>query len=298
MPLPVYTHGKVAGLFPDLTVVSERSETPMVCCGYCSTHMACITAKAGLSNLMKNEAHAIRAAGGRPHNAGSKASELRAGAQAALGVTLLSVSIADIPARLRAGFAVEVAIQYGKFPKHLKVQENDFGHSIVLFGWRESDDCAGVYDPLWTQGARGAWSPWAGLTASLWANGNHNTTTVRRVPTGGDMAPIILNSGVVETKGIIPIGGRGIYDQPDGKVIRNTVSGETLLHLGYVDGGVGWEVIDLGNKVAYLKTDAIKSRVDIPLPCPPGEECSDEDLLAAKQEGYDLALSGFPPRPA
>jgi hypothetical protein len=124
------------------------------------------------------------------------------------------------------------------------------------------------------------------------------TVTKARQP-GGEMATIILNSGVIETKGIIPIAGRGIYDQPGGaeaggKVIRNTVAGETLLHLGYVDGGIGWEVIDLGNKVAYLKTDAIHQRVDIPLP---GGDCSDEDILAAQQEGYDLALSVFPPRP-
>src|SRR6187402_3334103 len=140
MPLPEYRHGKVTGLFPDLTVVSERSETPMVCCGYCSAHMACLTARTGLSTSMKNEAHAIRAAGGRPHNWGNKASELRDGAKAALGVTLKSVAVADIPARLRAGFAVVVAVQYSKLPSYLKVQSNDFGHADLLFGWDEADD--------------------------------------------------------------------------------------------------------------------------------------------------------------
>ena len=100
--LPEYRYGKVTDQPVDLTVVSERSESPMVCCGYCSAHMAARTAKAGLSTRMENEAHAIRKAGGRPHNHGNTASELRNGAQIALGVTLKSIAIDDIPARLRA----------------------------------------------------------------------------------------------------------------------------------------------------------------------------------------------------
>jgi len=182
MPLPEYNKGKVTGTYPELTVISERSETPMVCCGYCSTHMACRTAKSGLTKSMKNEAHMIRAQGGRPHNYGSKASELRAGAQAALGITLKSVAIADIPDRLRKGFAVVAAVQYREMPGPLKVQTNDFGHSVCLFGWRESDDCCGVFDPLWSQGAAGAWSPWSNFNDALWANGNHSTTIVRLLP--------------------------------------------------------------------------------------------------------------------
>lgn len=196
MPLPEYRYGKVTGTYPDLTVVSERSETPMVCCGYCSAHMACITSKAGLSNLMTNEAHAIRRMGGRPHNYGSRASELRAGAKAALGVTLMSVAIEDIPDRLRKGFAVEVAIQYAKLAGWLKVQTNDFGHSVLLFGWQEANNRAGFFDPLWSQGARGAWAPWTTIKAALWENGNHNTTTVKRVPTtptGGTDVGIFFN---------------------------------------------------------------------------------------------------------
>jgi len=181
MPLPDYNKGKVSGTYPELTVVSERGETPMVCCGYCSAHMACRTAKAGLSKSMKNEAHMIRAQGGRAHNAGSKASELREGAKNALGITLKSVARADMTARLRAGFAIVAAVQYAKLPGPLKVQTNDFGHSVCLFGWRESDDCVGVFDPLWTQGAAGAWSPWSNFNDALWPDGSHSSTTVRLV---------------------------------------------------------------------------------------------------------------------
>lgn len=182
MALPEYRYGKVTGTYPALRVISERSESPMVCCGYCSAHMAASTAKAGLSTQMTNEAHAIRREGGRPHNYGSRASELREGTKAALGVTLLSVAIADIPDRLRKGFAVEAAIQYADLPGWLKVQTNDFGHSVTLFGWDEANDRAGFFDPLWTQGASGAWVPWGSVKAALWENGNHNTTTVKRVP--------------------------------------------------------------------------------------------------------------------
>jgi len=193
--LPDYRYGKVTGTYPALKVISERSESPMVCCGYCSAHMASSTAKAGLSTLMKNEAHAIRKAGGRPHNHGNTASELRAGTKSALGVTLLSVAIADIPDRLRKGFAVTAGCQYGKLPGYLKVQTNDFGHAVCLFGWDEANDRAGFFDPLWTQGASGAWVPWTTVKNALWANGNHSTTTVRliRPATGGDDVGIYFN---------------------------------------------------------------------------------------------------------
>lgn len=193
MPLPEYRYGKVSGLLPDLTVVSERSESPMVCCGYCSAQMAALTARPGLSTLMKNEAHAMRAAGGRPHNHGNTASELRAGASKALGVTLQDVSIANIPARLRAGFAVTVGIQYAELPDWLKVQTNDFGHAVTLFGWDELDDQAGFFDPLWTQGARGAWVPWSQVVQALWPNKNHSTTVTKISSGGGGDMGIAFN---------------------------------------------------------------------------------------------------------
>jgi len=196
MPLPEYRYGKVSGLLPDLTVVSERSESPMVCCGYCSAQMAALTARPGLSTLMKNEAHEMRDKGGRPHNHGNTASELRAGASKALGVTLQDVAIANIPARLRAGYAVTVGIQYGDLPAYLKVQTNDFGHAICLFGWQEANDRVGMFDPLWTQGARGAWVPWSTITKAMWPNKNHSTTVVRLSAGGGgsgSMAGIQFN---------------------------------------------------------------------------------------------------------
>jgi hypothetical protein len=190
--LPQYKYGKVSGLAVALTVVSERGESPMVCCGYCSAQMACITAAAGVSNQMRDEAHAMRACCGRPHNNGNRASELRDGAWKAVGVRLNAVDIADIPARLRAGYAVTVGLQYKDLPAYLKVQTNDFGHAACLYGW--DGNKAGYFDPIWSQGASGAWALWDDVKDALWGNGNHSTTVIKRSDsTGGDMGGIYWN---------------------------------------------------------------------------------------------------------
>jgi hypothetical protein len=301
--LPEYRYGKVSGLYPDLTVVSERAESPMVCCGYCSTHMACITAKTGLSSLMTKEAHAIRAKGGRPHNAGSKASELRAGALAALGVTLKSVAITDIPARLAKGFAVEVAIQYGKLPSWVRVQTNDFGHSVCLFGWDDANDRAGLYDPLWTQGARGAWVPWSEIKPALWENGNHNTTIVRFEPVAGDY--VIYTDQVTSLKTGKVASGTSFYN--DWKLVdkRGAMSSTATVEvMGYrgtalaiqVSTGQGWPDGVTRSTLVFVPKASVTGIVDASVPS--GGGCTDEELLAAEQKGYDLALSAFPPRPS
>ena len=181
--LPEYRYGRTP---VDFTVISERAEVPMVCCGYCSAHMAARSATPGLTNRMQVEAHKIRARGGRAHNSGSRASELIKGTLGAVGVTLKSVAIEDIPDRLRKGFAVVAGCQYARLPSYLKVQTNDFTHSVCLYGWVEAEDRAGFYDPLWEQAARGAWVPWAQVRNALMPNGNHMSTTVKVVPVAGD----------------------------------------------------------------------------------------------------------------
>lgn len=191
-----YAHGAVETTPLPLRVITETVETPYVCCGYSSAHMACWTAKAGLSMDLRKEAHAIRAKGGRPHNYGSKASELRAGAKAALGITLAEVAKADIVDRLREGYAVVLSLQYAQLPAYLKVQTNDFGHAATLYGWRAGDR-VGYFDPLWKQGAKGAWTPWQDIDQALWASG-HSTTVVQRqvVPVGGGADVSINTSGL------------------------------------------------------------------------------------------------------
>jgi len=176
MPLPDYKYGKVTSsqIYPDLTVMSERSESPMVCCGYCSAGMACRTARTGLENKMSATAHPIRSKGGRPHDAGSNATELRNGAKAAHGITLDSVAISEIPNILRAGKSVEIACDYADLPSYLKVQSGSFGHSVMLYGWKEDGDYVGFFDPLWPQDARGAWAKWSDIKPALWSDGQHN----------------------------------------------------------------------------------------------------------------------------
>jgi hypothetical protein len=186
---PNYKYGKVTDLHPDLKVTTETSETPYVCCGYCSAAMACRTARTGLSTSMSKTAHPIRSAAGRPHDNGNNASELRNGAKEAHGVTLSSIAISEIPNRLREDYAVTVGLQYAELPDYLKVQGNDFGHACCLFGWKEDGDYVGFFDPLWPQDARGAWAKWTDVKAALWSDGNHSTTKVKLTPAEPEPEP-------------------------------------------------------------------------------------------------------------
>jgi hypothetical protein len=275
----------------------------MVCCGYCSAHMACLTARLGLSTSMKQEAHAIRAAGGRPHNWGNKASELREGALAALGVTLKSVAVADIPARLRAGFAVVISTQYSKLPAYLKVQGNDFGHANLLFGWDEVDDRAGFYDPLWTQGARGAWVPWTSIIPALWANGNHSSTIVRLVPVAGDY--VIYDAEVQSRKTGIVAGASDFYNDYQMTQKRGTTGKDpaTFQLMGYRENAYAMQVPTAQGWTDGVKRPTLvffnKSRVS-GIKTTPAENCNDE-VKAAKQQEYDRVVSGskieFPAKP-
>jgi hypothetical protein len=174
-----YRYGKVPATI--LTVTSETVERPYVCCGYSSAQMAARTAKAGVSADLKHEGHAVRSRSGRPHNAGSNPTELRNGLRAALGVDVDSIAKSAVPGRLRGGYAVVAALDYGPLPEYLKVQGGNFGHSVCLFGWREDGNYAGYFDPLWPQGAQGAWAKWSDIDQALWSSG-HNTTKPKYVP--------------------------------------------------------------------------------------------------------------------
>lgn len=178
---PDYEYGKVGTLNGyKLLVISETGESPMVCCGYCSAGMVCVAARAGITATMSSAAHPIRSEGGRPHDNGSRASELRDGAKRAHGVTLDALAVSEIPGQLRAGYAVVCNLDYAEMPAFLRVQSGSFGHSIALYGWVEDGDRVGVFDPLWPQGASGAWCPWGSLKPALWGDGEHSAATVRR----------------------------------------------------------------------------------------------------------------------
>lgn len=180
---PDYKYGKVSGLDPKLSVITETTESPWTCCGYCSAAMAAWTARDGVPHSMSSGAHPIRSAGGRPHNNGSKASELRNGTKSAHGVTLDALAVSEIRDVLRDGFAVVVNLTYSGLPSWLRVTSGDFGHSCTLYGWREDGDYVGFYDPLWPEGAAGAWLPWSQLTPALWGDGEHSATmTTTREP--------------------------------------------------------------------------------------------------------------------
>jgi hypothetical protein len=182
-----YQHGKVPATI--LSVTTETSERPYVCCGYSSAQMAARTAKAGVSSDLKREGHAIRSKGGRRHNAGSNPTELLNGLQRALGVDVDPVTTSSIPGRLRAGYAVVAPLEYARLPEYLKVQGGSFGHSVCLFGWRADShgDLVGYFDPLWSQGAAGAWARWSEVAHALWSSGS--LTTKAKVPPPPPPAP-------------------------------------------------------------------------------------------------------------
>lgn len=318
MPLPDYKYGKVTSsqIYPDITVMSERSESPMVCCGYCSAGMACRTARTGLSNSMSSTAHPIRSKGGRPHNNGSNATELRNGSKAAWNVTLASVAKADIRTRLRNGYAVEIAVDYAELPGYLKVQSNNFGHSVLLFGVRK--DSAGVeyfgfFDPLWDQGARGAWCKWADIDQALWADGNHNTTKAKLVPPAPTPPPEddtmnSFNSPAKPSTVSVNKGGK-LYDNSgfvsDQETITIDPGPRAMPLIGTVSGGYMVDYVNSSgvdtNKVYWVKTADTTGGVTVlpPHVCPVCPPQPDIDAIekAAKQEEWDAMIAVFPPRP-
>lgn len=293
-----YLHGAVASPI-GLTVITETRESPWVCCGYCSAHMACWTAKEGLSKDMFKEAHAIRAASGRPHPAGSKPSELQAGASKAVGVTLSTISKGNIVPRLREGFTVVVPLQYASLPAYLRNQNNDFGHSSILHGWRDGG-FVGYYDPLWQQGAKGAWTPWNDIDQALWDSGHLTTNTIRS--TGGD-GDVAINTS----------GAGGLTSGKNAKVLRDTTlfsessgtdrvatakAGYKYTYVGVPLGSSRYAVlvntgIPYGDSVVrptvlYLeKVDAV---IEAKPPVP--EEDCEEDILVARKAEYARVKAG------
>jgi len=308
--LPEYKFGKVEDTVPDLRVISERSESPMVCCGYCSAHMAASTAKAGLSTDMNKEAHAIRRAGGRAHNAGNTATELREGTAKALGVVLKSVAIIDITQRLKDGFAVTAGIQYARLPSWLKVQQNDFGHAVCLFGYDAPTNRVGMFDPLWQQGARGAWVPWVSMREALWPNGNHSTTTVRMVAMAGDY---VIYDDVVETRKTGAI-AKGTPFFNDWKMTdkRGAIAGDgnRFRIYGYrgdayavrVSTTQGWSGDDAKPTLVFVAKTKVTSIQTAPEPVPPttDEDCDDEITAVVMQRDaeWEEALKHGEPWPS
>jgi hypothetical protein len=231
-----YRHGKVPATV--LSVTTETSESPYVCCGYCSAQMAARTARAGVSADMKREGHAIRSKGGRRHNAGSTSAELLKGLDLALHVDVDPVSPSSIPGRLRAGYAVTVSLDYAELPEGLKVQGGSFGHSVCLFGWRADGELAGYFDPLWPQGAAGAWWPWAELRRALWSSG-HNTTKTKVPPPAPPRPPA---PSVTLKHGATRYGPRTATVRGDRTHVRTSPFIRSDNHKRWVDAGAHFAV--------------------------------------------------------
>ena len=293
-----YLHGKVVSPL-GLTVITETREKPWVCCGYCSAHMACWTAKEGVSKDMFQEAHDIREAAGRPHPAGSKASELKAGALQAIGVTLETISKSGIITSLREGYTVTVSLQYAQLPGYLRNQSNDFGHSSVLHGWRDGN-FIGYYDPLWQQGAAGAWAPWTDIDQSLWDSGHLTTTVIRG--TGGDGDVAINTSGaggLTSGKNAKVLRDTTLYEEATGTTrvataragYKYTYVGVPLTSSRYavlVNTGILYADDIVRPTILYLdKVDAvIEEKPDVPpLDC-------DEEVLIARKAEYNRMKAG------
>lgn len=253
-----YKYGKVSGLQPALTVISETGETPYVCCGYCSAHMAAWTAREGLSQSMLNEAHDIRSYGGRAHDNGSNASELRNGARESLDITLEAIAVSEIKGRLQSGFAVAASLQYADLPDYLKVQGNDFGHGVCLYGYRESDDCIGYFDPLWANGASGAWAKWADVKRALWGDGNHSTT-ITRWKSVIESEDVMFNVAPITTHRDAMVRAGAVLYRDSALTDRYSAIGSTDTPLGFVGStNTAHVVINAGNTNYVAREDVVE----------------------------------------
>jgi len=249
-----FPYGKVTGLDPDLRVITETSESPYVCCGYCATHMAAWTARSGLSVSMHNEAHDIRSAAGRGHNNGSNATELRNGASEALGIDMEAIATAEIRGQLEGGFAVSASLQYADLPEYLKVQGGDFGHGVCLYGYKAADDLVGYFDPLWPQGAQGAWTRWRDLEPSLWSDGNHSTTTTQwhKAPPPPVAEDVMYNVGPLTTHRLAIV--RNCADLYGDSAFTSKIdTGSEGQPLGFAGSTSEAHVVIKGDLVLYVK---------------------------------------------
>lgn len=298
-----FPYGKVAGLEPDLRVVTETGETPFVCCGYCAAHMACWTAREGLSTSMFSEAHAIRSDAGRSHNSGSNASELRNGAAGALGITLEAIAVDEIVGQLRAGFAVAASLQYADLPDYLRVQGGDFGHGVTLYGYRSSDEGVGYFDPLWPQGVQGAWARWRDLTPALWADGNHSTT-VTRWPGAGGSGDMPINSAdglVTGLRADVPAGLDFFADPNLTEWLGSMSSAASVVYVGNpigetVEGGSRAIQVNTGSAyndgstrptIVYVAADAVDP-YSVPPAVPPSTDA--DAIREARDAEWEHAL--------
>jgi hypothetical protein len=297
-----YKYGKVPANL--LTVTSETVERPYVCCGYSSAQMAARTAKAGVSADLKREGHQIRARGGRAHNAGSNATELRNGLQRALSVDVDEVSKGSILGRLRAGYAVTVSLNYGPLPEYLKVQGGDFGHSVCLRGYRESNGVAyvGYFDPLWPQGAQGGWAKWTDIDQAVWSSG-HNTTKVKYVPPTPPTNPPTTGGTEVKstprTPKVVHVpAGQYLYVKPDLSANSSNVKIDPARDMplaGWMpDGVLAVGYLPTANPPSALtvmyapKTLTVKDAPSTATPPPPVHTGPTEaEVLAIKQAEYD-----------
>jgi hypothetical protein len=296
-----YRYGK--GPASILTVTTETRERPYVCCGYSSAQMAARTAKAGVSADLNNEGHRIRNHGGRPHNAGSNATELRNGLQRALSVDVDEVSKGSIMGRLRAGYAVVASLSYGPLPEYLKVQGGDFGHSVCLRGYRKdgSTEYIGYFDPLWPQGSQGAWTKWSDIDQALWSSG-HNTTKVKYVPPTPPVTPP-PTSGGTEVKSTprtpkvvtVPKGG-WLYVKPDLSTNDRNVQvdpGRDMPLAGYMpDGTLAVGYLPTANPPAALTIMYAPKTLTVKDVAPTHTGPTTEETLAIKRAEYDRVTSG------
>jgi hypothetical protein len=209
---------------------------------------------------------------------------------------------------LQGGYAIVVSIQYGKLPGWIKVQQNDFGHSACLFGWLNGR--VGYFDPLWSQGARGAWAPWADIKAALWPDGDHSTTVTKRsTPVednmGGDFL-IDITSATTRKHGFVAP-GTAFFNDWELKEKRGTIgpNGATspiygqraasyAVHLHTGQGQSDGKPLDFMCYVA--KTSVSKIVVD---PLPADGDCEDQVTMAVMQRDneWDTALTHGEPWP-
>ena len=294
---PSYAYGKVTEL--DIRVMTETTESPYVCCGYCSAGMVCRVVKPSLSNKMANTAHPIRSASGRPHDAGSNATELRNGSKAAHGVTLEALAVNEVIVRLEAGYAAEVALDYDRLPAYLQVQSGSFGHSVMLAGWK-AGDMVGFFDPLWPQDAYGAWAKWSELKPALWSDGNHNGATVKGASAVGNDT-VYASAGVTSGKVAAVKAGQVWWKDGEGLDKGGEFgSAASVVYLGTVNSDNSKQAViaNTGNvyadgqprpTIVYV-TGAVVS--DAPA-SPAGDELA---IRRAEWDRYSAGL-GVPPRP-
>lgn len=229
-----------ASIVKGVDFCSERESGPWIECSTCSAAMAAHWHKPSVDATLAT-AHRIRSAAEKPHSGGLTPAEVKEGLHDALGLNAAYVAKSDIPAKVRAGYAVIVPLNAGSLPSHLRRWQPNFagGHSICLVGVSSSGKF-GWFDPLAPAGYSGEWVNWSDIDQAVWSSGALALPKYVAPPAPPAPAPTLKYGGkAMSGRKKVTKNDVRIREKPttSARILRQVDSGATFAARQYTDTG-------------------------------------------------------------